>query len=134
MSWLSELGDGGSWLDGGMRFPHGQKVHRDRRKQVPDPYNPAKTVPGPWSDADTIELDGAFVASSSSTAVTDATRSQVLASKSLYVTDPDVDVKVGDRIRAGSGTYYVNELPDADQNPFTGWRPVKEIPLDLTLG
>lgn len=117
-----------------MFFPHGETVHRDRRKPVPDPYNPDQLVPGPWDDVNTIDIPGAFVASSSSSAVGDATRSQVLSTKSLYCTDPDVDVKIGDRIRAGAATYYVNELPEADTNPFTGWQPVKEIPLDNTLG
>lgn len=117
-----------------MQFEHGQTVHRDRRKSIPDPYNPANPKPGPWSDADTIDLADAFVASSSSNASSDAIRSQVLSTKSLYVTDPYVDVQVGDRIRVGSSIFYVNEIPESDVNPFTGWQPVKEIPLDHTLG
>lgn len=117
-----------------MRFPYGETVYRDRRPMVPDQYNPDRTVPGAWSDADTIELEDAFIASSSSAAAQDATRSQVLQSKSLYLTDPTADVATGDRIRAGSAAFYVNEIPEADVNPFTGWQPAKEIPLDRTLG
>lgn len=117
-----------------MQFPHGELVERDRRPAEVDPYNPERVTPGSWDDAETIELQEAFVASSSSTAVQDATRSQILGSKSLYLTDVDADVKVGDRIRAGGRTYYVNEIPESDTSPFTGWRPVQEIPLDLTLG
>lgn len=117
-----------------MRFPHGQLVKRDRRVPVEDPYNPDAEVPGSWDDAETIELEDAFVASSSVTAVQDATRSQILGAKSLYLTDVDADVQVGDRIRAGGRVYFVNEIPEADVNPFTGWQPAVEIPLDLTLG
>jgi hypothetical protein len=117
-----------------MQFPHGELVERGRRPLVDDPYNPERQVPGEWADAETIELEEAFVASSSAAAVPDATRSQILGSKSLYLTDVDADVKVGDRIRAGSRTYYVNSIPEADVNPFTGWQPAQEIPLDLTLG
>lgn len=117
-----------------MQFPHGELVERDRRPEEADPYNPDRVTPGSWDDATTIELEAAFVASSSSTAVQDATRSQILGSKSLYLTDVDADVQVGDRIRAGGRAYYVNEIPEADVNPFTGWQPVQEIPLDLTLG
>ena len=117
-----------------MEFDHGQTVYRERRPQIPDPYNPDKTVFGDWADAEETLLEDVFIASSSSAAVGDATRSQVLTTKSLYSTDPDVDVQVGDRILADSAVYYVNELPEADVNPFTGWQPVKEIPLDHTLG
>lgn len=117
-----------------MRFPHGETVERDRRPLIPDPYDPDGTVLGKWEDAETIEIEDAFVAASSSIAASDATRSQILTSKSLYCTDPDVDVQVGDRIRAGGREYYINELPEADTNPFTGWQPAVEIPLDSTLG
>jgi hypothetical protein len=117
-----------------MQFPHGELVERDRRQLEADPYNPDRQAPGSWDDAETIELEEAFVASSSATALPDATRSQILAAKSLYLTDVEADVLVGDRIRAGGRIYYVNEIPASDVNPFTGWQPAVEIPLDLTLG
>lgn len=119
-----------------MNFPHGEPVTRERRPRIQDPYHPSdssKTVPGEWADAEGIPVPGAFVASSSSIASTSATRSQVLTSKSLYC-KPDADIQVGDRIHTASGVWYVNELPTADVNPFTGWRPVREVPLDGTLG
>lgn len=130
-----------------MEFPFGELVVRERRQPVIDPYDPDTQVPGSWDDPlDYLELEDAFVASSSSTAPLDATRSQILTEKSLYLTDPFADVQPGDRVRRGGtkdeggGTwsggevFYVNARPAADTNPFTGWQPVVEIPLDLTEG
>lgn len=114
-------------------FPHGETVYRDRAPQVPDPYNPEGATAGEFGDGVTITLHGAFVASSSSSSVTDATRGQVLNAKSLFCS-PKADVQIGDRIRTASGIWYVNELPTADVNPFTGWQPVREVPLDGSLG
>jgi hypothetical protein len=116
-----------------MLFPFGEDVQRDRRPMVQDPYNPAGLVQGSWDDAESVTIPGAWVASSSSAGTADATRTQVLESKSLYCA-PDDDVQVGDRIRAAGGTYYVNALPEADVNPFTDWQPVREVPLDRSLG
>ena len=133
-----------------MEFPFGEQVVRERRQPVQDPYdpgNPASQVPGSWEDPLAyLELDDVFVASSSSTAPVDATRSQILTEKSLYCTEPSVDVQAGDRIRRG-GTFdedtetwsggevlYINVRPTADTNPFTGWQPVVEIPLDMSEG
>lgn len=115
-----------------MQFPHGETVFRDRRPQIPDPYNPARTVPGEFEDGTTVTLSGCFVASSSSSNSGDATRNQILTSKSLYCA-PGADVQAGDRIRTASGTWYVNVLSSADVNPFTGWQPAREVPLDGAL-
>ena len=126
-----------------MDFAFGQTVFRDRRGTLTDPYNPTRTIgEGDWDAAQTIVLTGAFVASSSSLSRGDATRSQRLTEKSLYVSDPTADVQARDRIRVGgtqgdltSGTpYLVDVRPDADVNPFTGWQPVLEIPLTLIEG
>lgn len=128
-----------------MEFPFGELVVRERRQSVTDPYDPGAQVPGSWEDPLAyLPLDGAFVASSSSTAPVDATRSQILTEKSLYLTDPQADVRAGDRIRrggvldagvwSGGDVLYVNVRPAADTNPFTGWQPVVEIPLDMTEG
>ncbi len=130
-----------------MEFPFGEMVVRERRQPVADPYDPDTQVPGSWGDPlDYLVLEQAFVASSSSTAPVDATRSQILTEKSLYLTDPHADVQPGDRIRRGglldedAGTWsggdvlYVNVRPTADTNPFTGWQPVVEIPLEASEG
>lgn len=86
-----------------------------------------------WANATDIPIEGAWVASSSSTATADATRQQVITSKSLYC-PPGSDVVVGDRIVAGPDTYQVTEKPSADVNPFTGWQPVMECALTLVEG
>ncbi|MGX1932046.1 hypothetical protein [Microbacterium resistens] len=118
-----------------MEFPFGETVVRERRRPVEDPYDPGTQVPGSWDDPlDTLTIDQVFIASSSSTAPLDATRSQILTEKSLYCNDPDVDVLPGDRIRRGSEVFYVNVRPSADTNPFSGWQPVVEIPLDMKEG
>jgi len=125
----------------GFRF--GQTVFRDRRAILTDPYNPTRTIgEGDWDPAQTIPLQGAFVASSSSVSRSDATRSQILTEKSLYLTDPAADVLARDRIRVGgtqgdlaSGTpYLVDARPDADVNPYTGTQAALEIPLTLIEG
>ena len=142
MSWLDSLGSGFPLME----FPGGETVVRERRQPVIDPYNPDARVPGSWEDPLAyLELEEAFIASSSSTAPLDATRSQILTEKSLYLTDPDADVRAGDRVRRGGSegedgvwrggeVLYVNVRPAADTNPFTGWQPVVEIPLDMTEG
>ena len=114
-----------------MTFAHGQKVVR-RRAGLSSSYGTTKRRED-WANATDIDIEGAWVASSSSTAPSDATRQQVITSKSLYC-PPESDVVVGDRIVAGPDTYRVAEKPSADVNPFTGWQPVMECPLTLVEG
>lgn len=117
-----------------MDFPHGVTVLRDRRLQVPDPNNPQRTIPGPWSTAVTVTLQNAFIASASSASIRDGNRQQILTAKSLYC-QPDADVRDGDRVRAPDGYVgYVHVIPSGDTNPFTGWRPVVEVPLEEARG
>lgn len=131
MSWLDSLGSDFP----AMEFPGGETVVRERRQPIPDPYDPTATVPGSWDDPlDALTIENVFIGSSSSVAPIDATRSQVLTEKSMYCTDPAVDVRTGDRIRRGADLFYVNARPAADTNPFTSWQPVVEIPLDMTEG
>ena len=116
-----------------MWFPFGEPVTRLRRQRVADPYNPASTVLGPWSSATSLALADAYVASASSTDTGDATRTQVVTSKSLYC-QPDSDVQTGDRIVSGDAVYEVPALPEADTNPFTGWKPWREVPVEEVRG
>ncbi len=116
-----------------MQFPHGVTVTRQRRPQVTDPMNPARTIWGDWADAESVTIEGAFVSSSSSSSLANATRSEILTAKSLFA-KPTADVRAGDRITVGGDAYMVNVRPSADVNPFTGWQPVVEIPLELVEG
>jgi hypothetical protein len=117
-----------------MQFPFGQTVYRDRARPITDPYDPEHVIAADWSDPDTITVLGAFVAAASSADSPTATRSQVITAKSLYCSNPLVDVQVGDRVRVGESTFAVRVKPEADINPFTGWQPVKEIPLEEVAG
>lgn len=125
-----------------MGFSHGETVYRDRRPLVTDTVNPQRQVPGAWVDAATIAIEGAYIGPASSRDASTATRDQTVTALSLFVTDTSVDVKKGDRIRVDgteedpdSGTaYMVIARPITDKNPFTGWSPVKEIPLELVEG
>jgi hypothetical protein len=119
-----------------MFFKNGQSVVRERQQMVASPANPARLIPAGWDvlPLDVLTIAGASVASSSSALQASASRSQILTEKSLFVTDVSVDVLPGDRVRYGSSVGYVRAMPEADVNPFTGWQPVKEIPLEEVDG
>jgi hypothetical protein len=108
-------------------------VYRDRRKRVTSEYNPAATVPGSWNDPDTIELPAAWISFTTTSASVDGARSQQIVLATLY--DPQHgDVQAGDRIRSGSDTYSVTSTPFRQTNPFTGWAPYTEVPLEEVTG
>jgi hypothetical protein len=115
-----------------VNFPHGRTVYRQRPKQVWDPYANAYVL-GDWDDPDELPIPGAFIAQSSTAALGNATRTQALESKSLFCA-PDADIQKDDRIRDGADVYPVDGIPAADENPFTGWRPAREIPLTRSVG
>lgn len=129
------------WLDdiptdaGPMQFEHGETVYRLRPKQVFDPRSNTYIL-GDWADPEVVEIPGAFIAQSSTSGTADATRTQALESKSLYCA-PDSDVRKGDRIRQGpegAPVFPVDGIPASDVNPFTGWQPVREVPLARAVG
>ena len=115
-----------------MDFPYGQTVVRLRAGLVNDPYAGTSTR-SDWENPDEQEIPGAFVAQSSTARITSATRTQALESKSLYC-PPSADVRAGDRVVAGDETFVVDGVPTADVNPFTGWQPVREVPLERMIG
>lgn len=118
----------------GMEMAFASELVRERRRQIPDPYNPSRTTTAEWDDAPVqLPLTG-FVSSTSSSPTRDAARSNIDSVMFLYLDDPDADVRAGDRIVYGDGVGYVRSKPAADINPFTGWQPVKEITLYETEG
>lgn len=108
-------------------------VTRWRRLLIPDPREPDRMIPGEWADAVPTPVEGAWVASTSSAATRSENRLQVMTAKSLFLDDPEADVQAGDGISVRSGAdgpeYVVEAVPEADCNPFTGWQPVREVPL-----
>ncbi|MBF4628896.1 hypothetical protein [Curtobacterium flaccumfaciens] len=115
-----------------MDFAAGVSVTRQRARMAVDPYS-QRPVPADWTNPDLLVIESAFVASASSSPTGGELRQQIVTTKSLYCT-PGADVRVGDRIVSGQHSYTVTALPEADTNPFTGWQPVQEIPLDEVLG
>lgn len=116
-------------------YAFGQQVTRERRIDTVDPYDSSTVIPGSWEGAlDVLPLEGCYVDFGASSSVNDATRSPVSTTTTLFCPDPTVDVKVGDRIRVGADVWYVNERPAGYINPFTGWAPPLEVPLDLNEG
>jgi len=136
-----------------MNFPHGTTVYRLRAGLVDDPYTGDK-VPGDWGNPEVLPIAGAFVAQTSTSMLTGATREQALESKSLFC-EGTVDVQKGDRVFTGTftpplpddatsipegtvadgDTYDIDGIPpSADTNPFTGWTPPREIPLTRWVG
>jgi hypothetical protein len=120
-----------------MEFPFGTTVYRLRAGMIPDPYNPDRQIAGDWTTPDVLPIPGAFVASTSTSMLGDATREQALESKSLYC-DGNLDIRKGDRIRdggEGAPVYSIDGIPpSADMNPWTGWTPPREIPLTRGVG
>lgn len=115
-----------------MEFAAGVSVDRLRAAPVTDPYS-RKETGADWERAARLTIDRAFVASASSAPVDGELRQQVDTRKALYCT-PGADVRVHDRIESAGHTYTVTAVPEADSNPFTGWQPVQEVPLEEVLG
>lgn len=83
---------------------------------------------------DSIEIDGVYVAATSTIAVPETARNQSLDYRSLYSEEADVDILKNDRIRYGDEAFYVDTRPTGDINPFTGSTPGVEIPLRAVVG
>lgn len=115
-----------------MEFPFGVSVFRQRPADVWDPISQT-WIKGDWSTPEEKEIEGAFVAQSSTAMLADATRTQALEAKSLYC-PPDADIREGDRVRHGTEVFTIDGIPSSDTNPFTGWGPVREVPLERYPG
>lgn len=116
-------------------FLFGTKVYRLRAGQVWN-LSSNRYVAGDWGNPEILPIEGAFVASTSTSMLGDATRQQALEAKSLYV--GAADIRKGDRIRngeEGAPIYTIDGIPpEPDTNPFTGWTPEREIPLTRAVG
>ena len=136
-----------------MDFPFGTTVYRLRAATINDPYS-GEPIPGDWSTPEVLPIPGAFVAQTSTSMLSSATREQALESKSLFC-EGAFDVQKGDRVFTGTftpalpdgatsvptgtvmtgDTYSIDGIPPAaDTNPFTGWTPPREIPLTRAVG
>lgn len=123
-------------LSGDTAFmPECGTVARLRPREKPDPYNPDRTN-ADWSDPERVEIPG-FIASGSSTEVTDGARQEVTSTATLTLPDRAADVKVGDRIEpvpADGRLWRVTGFPARDRSPFTKWGPTTECTLEEVLG
>jgi hypothetical protein len=136
-----------------VNFPHGRTVYRLRAGLLPDEHS-GKQLRADWNNPDILPIPGAFVAQTSTSMLSNASREQALESKSLFC-DGGIDVAKGDRIFEGvidpalpdgvtsvpegtvmdGLTYTIDGIPPAaDSNPFTGWTPPREIPLTRSVG
>lgn len=136
-----------------MDFPFGTTIYRLRAATITDPYS-GQPIRGDWSILDVLPIPAAFVAQTSTSMLTSATREQALEAKSLFC-EGAFDVQKGDRIFTGTftpplpdgastvpsgtvmtgDTYSIDGIPPAaDTNPFTGWTPPREIPLTRAVG
>jgi len=121
----------------GMNLPFGRTVFRLRARMIPDPYNPEAQLPGDWDAPDVLPIPRAFIAQTSTSMLSNASREQALEAKSLFC-EGEFDIAKGDRIRdggEGAPVYTIDGIPPAaDSNPFTGWTPPREIPLTRSVG
>lgn len=116
-----------------INFDHPTKFERLRATAVPDPYDPDSPGVPDWSNPDILEFEG-FLTESTSTILPDSVRGQVSTSGVLTVTDPDLDIKVGDRVRQGGKIWQITGRPAKDKSPFTGWQPTLEITIQQLEG
>ena len=113
-----------------MDFDHATRFVRIRAGETTDAYNP-KQRSRDWSTPDKFEIHGSL-SSSSSRRSPNGLREETTSNAYLTVTDPDCDVRLGDRIRPqpdDGRLWTVTGMPSHDMNPFTGWRPTLEIQL-----
>lgn len=114
-----------------MEFPDSVTIWR--RKRVPSSNDPSKLVLGDWDTAEQITLEGSYIGSSSRHSLRNETRVQALEARSLYVDNPDADVRKGDGVSVGvpgdMPDFEIEVVPIAPKSPFTEWRPMLEVPL-----
>jgi hypothetical protein len=115
----------------------GQTVYRLRAGLITDPYS-EKQVPGDWANMTVEPIPRCFIAQTSTSMLSSATREQALEAKSLFC-EGQFDIQKGDRIRDGETdedpTYSIDGVPPAaDVNPYTKRVARREIPLTRYVG
>lgn len=115
----------------------GQTVYRLRAGMITDPYS-GKDIPGDWGNKTVLPIPRSFIAQTSTSMLSTATREQALEAKSLFC-EGTFDIQKGDRIRDGQGDddpiYTIDGIPPApDVNPYTKRVARREIPLVRYVG
>lgn len=113
-----------------MRFT--EEFERLRRVMVPSSTNPDRMVAS--NDFSEPETFRGFLDSESSLDEANANREGISSSAILFVEDTRFDIRRGDRVRAGERMWEVLGFPSAPMNPFSGWRPYKEVRLREVRG
>lgn len=118
-------------------FPMGSldRFVRLRAGKTANPYNP-DAGGSDWANPEELVVEGFLASSSSATRTSDLDR-RVSSTAVLTIPDPDVDIKVGDRIRpepADGRMWTVGGIPARARNPFTGWHPTMEVQLEEVVG
>lgn len=121
------------WI-GSSEPEHLEAFTRLRAQQVPDSYNPERTVDD-WSQApDELPLRGSWDSGGSSFG-SDPVRLQLTTSKRIAIFTPSADVREGDRIRSADGAVFtVTGRPSRDINPWTGWQPTVVLDVEHKEG
>lgn len=85
-----------------------------------------------WKDATVETVASSWVEANTSTVDESAVQAEqrVTSTYTLY-TPPSADVRQDDRIRFDGVLYEVDVVPSANVNPFSGWQPVRVVPLRL---
>jgi hypothetical protein len=116
-----------------MDFDSASSFTRRRAGQKTNPYDPEETIED-WDNPDELTFE-AYWASQSSLEQSDAVRAQIVTTKQIVIANPDFDIAAGDRVIApDGGTYRVTGFPQADVNPFTGWRPTLVANVETVVG
>lgn len=113
-----------------MRFT--EQFERLRRVMVPSATNPDRMVAS--NDfTEPVSFRG-FLDSESSLDEAHASREGVSSSAVLFIEDTSFDIRRGDRVRGGERMWEVIGFPPAPMNPFSGWRPYREVRLREVRG
>ena len=111
---------------------YGSRLVRQRPRMVASHLNPERLVPA-WDDPDELDVVG-FLDAAATSEDPDVSREEAVSSATLYVDDPAVDIRRGDRITDGVRSWRVQGFPAAPMNPFDGWQPYVVVNLREVKG